>query len=128
MFRRVCLAVSIMAVGACAAGAQTLSPKWEELTAETEFDKIRKGYPVDAPLLRNGQMRNSIETTVIGNEAVVGSNDQKMVWHELGTRTIPPRAVLGPAAIRAGKDIQARFGRTVAAWLAGWSWRNPRLK
>lgn len=102
--------------------------KWEELTAETEFDKIRKGYPVDAPLLRNGQMRDSIETTVIGNEAVVGSNDQKMVWHELGTRTIPPRAVLGPAAIRASKDIQARFGRTVAAWLAGRSWRNPRLK
>ncbi|NOV25889.1 hypothetical protein E5S69_20515 [Cupriavidus necator] len=102
--------------------------KWEELTAETEFEKIRQGYPVDAPLLRTGEMRDSIERTVAGNEAAVGSNEDKMVWHELGTLRVPPRAVLGPAAIRAGEDLKARFSRTVAAWLAGRSWRLPRLK
>lgn len=33
MFRRILLAASILALCACAANAQTLSPKWEELTA-----------------------------------------------------------------------------------------------
>lgn len=102
--------------------------RWEELTAETEFDKIRQGYPVEAPLLRTGELRDSIKKTVQGNEAVVGSDEDKMVWHELGTPTIPPRAVLGPAAIRGMKDVEPRFSLTIGAWLAGRSWRNPRLK
>ncbi|MBO4120288.1 hypothetical protein J5T34_05980 [Cupriavidus gilardii] len=102
--------------------------KWEELTAETEFDKIRHGYPVDAPLLRTGGMRDSIERTVIGNEAAVGSNDDKMVWHEQGTEKVPPRAVLGPAAVRVSEDLQDRLTRVVVAWLAGRGWRRPRLK
>ncbi|SOY56859.1 hypothetical protein [Cupriavidus taiwanensis] len=104
--------------------------KWEELTAETEFEKIRLGYPVDAPLLRTGEMRDSISYVVSleRNAAVIGSDDQKMVWHEQGTPKMPPRAVLGPAAIRANEDLKPRFSRTIAAWLAGRSWRLPRLK
>lgn len=103
-------------------------PKWEDLTPETEFDKIRKGFPVDAPLLRTGEMRASISHKTSGNEAVVGSTDEKMVWHEQGTVHIPPRPVLGPAGIRGMADMQARFAATVAAWLGGRSWRKPRLK
>ena len=102
--------------------------KWEDLADSTEFDKINKGFPVDAPLLRTGELRASIERTVSGNEAAIGSNDKRMEYHELGTVRIPPRAVLGPAAIRANKDMQPRFALTIAAWLGGRAWRRPRLK
>lgn len=102
--------------------------KWEQLKPETEAEKKRLGFQLNAPLERTGEMRDSIEHRTIGNEAAIGSNDDKMVWHELGTPTVPARAVLGPAAIRVGQNLQARFGRVLAAWLAGRGWRRPRLK
>jgi len=105
-----------------------LFAKWEQLKPETEAEKKRLGYRLNAPLERTGEMRDSIGRTVIGTEAAVGSNDDKMVWHELGTPTVPARAVLGPAAIRVGQNLQARLGRVLTAWLAGRGWRRPRLK
>ena len=101
-------------------------PAWAQLQPETEAEKRRLGYKLNAPLERTGGMRNSISHESQGNEAVVGSTDEKMVWHEQGTPTVPPRPVLGPAAIRGMADMQSRFAATVAAWLGGRSWR--RLK
>jgi hypothetical protein len=67
--------------------------------------KIELGYsPGDNPLLRTGQLRDSIEITVHGEEAVIGSNDPVAKWQELGTPDaeypIPPRSFLGAAAFR----------------------------
>lgn len=101
---------------------------WAELKPETEAEKSRLGFKTNAPLERTGEMRDSIQRTVVRNEAVIGSNSDKMVWHELGKGRNPPRAVLGPAAIRVGENLQRRFGIAVAAWLAGRNWRRPRLK
>lgn len=103
-------------------------PAWAQLQPETEAEKRRLGYKQNAPLERTGEMRDSISHESQGNEAVVGSTDEKMVWHEQGTVHIPPRPVLGPAGIRGMADMQARFAATVAAWLGGRSWRKPRLK
>jgi phage gpG-like protein len=102
--------------------------KWDPLTDETEKEKSRLGYKLNAPLERTGEMRRSISRTVSGNEAVVGSTDEKMLWHELGQGNNPPRAVLGPAAIRGAENMKARFALGVAAWLAGRNWRARGLK
>ncbi len=101
-------------------------PAWAQLQPETEAEKRRLGYKQNAPLERTGEMRNSISHKSQGNESVVGSTDEKMVWHEQGTPKVPPRPVLGPAAIRGMADMQASFAATVAAWLGGRRWR--RLK
>ncbi|MCA3183922.1 MULTISPECIES: hypothetical protein [unclassified Cupriavidus] len=103
-------------------------PAWAQLQPDTETEKNRLGYKLNAPLERTGEMRNSISHVTADNESVVGSNDQKLVWHEEGTAKIPPRPVLGPAAIRGMADMQPRFALTVAAWLSGRSWRKPRIK
>lgn len=76
-------------------------PGWAKLADSTEQDKARHGFPPDAPLERTGQMKNSITSEAEGMEAVAGSDDEKIFWHENGTPKMPPRPVLGPAAIKA---------------------------
>ena len=107
---------------------QAIGPysKWQDLADSTEAEKARLGYSVDAPLLRTGEMKNSIERTVHGYEAAVGSNDKNMIYHELGTSKIPPRPVLGPAALHSKPRIEKIIGLSVFAWLAGRGWRSPR--
>ena len=86
---------------------------WPQLADETQDDRVRKGYPANEPLLRTGDMRNSIEYTILTSEkkAYVGSNDDKAVWQELGTsRGIPPRSFLGGAAMRKGEEVAHYVG------------------
>jgi phage gpG-like protein len=66
---------------------------WPALKPETLARKIRSG-----PLLETGELRASIEWHAEGNHGEVGSNLDKAVWHELGTRAIPPRSFLAGAA------------------------------
>jgi hypothetical protein len=82
-------------------------PEWAPL-AETTLDgyhqypgKVKLGYaPPDNPLLRDGDMRDSIAHKVTGHTSVdIGSDEDKMVWAELGTKTEPPRSVLARAGI-----------------------------
>jgi hypothetical protein len=101
-------------------------PKWEDLADSTEAEKARLGYSVDAPLLRTADMQKSIEQKTVGAEAAIGSNDQKMIWHELGTEHIPPRPVLGPAAMHSKDRVTHLIGKTVFAWLSGKGWVRPR--
>ena len=68
--------------------------EWPDLAESTIADKQRHGFPTPKPLLRTGEMRDSIEHTVHGNEGCVGSNNDKAVWQELGTGRIPPRSFL----------------------------------
>ena len=76
---------------------------WPPLQPET----IAKKTTGDSPLLETGEMRDSIEHIVIGHtEAHVGSNNDKALWHELGTKTIPPRSFLGEAARRCEPAIR----------------------
>ncbi len=73
----------------------------------------------DTPLLETGEMRDSIEHTVrikwLGLRYVtyVGSNNQKAVWHELGTPTIPARPFLRGAVDEKIEDIVEATGRRV---------------
>ena len=74
---------------------------WPELADSTKDDRVRLGYTENDPGLREGEMRESITCTARGNEAAVGSNDDKLVWFDQGTNTgQPPREVLARAAFR----------------------------
>lgn len=94
-------------------------PAWADLADSTEREKERLGYPLDAPLLRTGELRDSISHEVSGLEAAIGTPSQVMVYQELGTDTIPPRPVLGPAAIRNEDTIQRILGRAAVTGLLG---------
>lgn len=73
----------------------------------------------DTPLLESGEMRGSIEHTVKGDMAHIGSNNDKAVWHELGTPKVPPRPFLSGAAAAKGKEIADLLGRRAHTALTG---------
>ena len=89
--------------------------EWTPLQPETIARKARG----DTPLLETGELRDSIEHVVgrEGTEVVgyVGTNNPIAKYHELGTRTIPPRSFLGEAAMRQEHKIHAMMERTIAA-------------
>lgn len=92
---------------------------WAELAESTEAEKARKGYLLDAPGLREGDMRDSIKHEVEGREAVVGSEDEKLEWFEFGTPKQPPRPVIGPAAFRNKENIQKILGAAAVEGITG---------
>ena len=90
------------------------NPFWPELKPETIARKARG----NTPLLETGELRDSIEWSAphrSGDEVVgyVGSNNEKAVWHELGTSRVPPRSFLGTAAAGKGPEIAAMAGRII---------------
>lgn len=93
--------------------------EWAPLADSTEYDKARQGYPTDAPLLRKGDLKESIQHEVEGAEAVVGSKSEIAEYQEFGTKTIPPRPFIGPAAFANKDKIEALLGHAVVAGLTG---------
>lgn len=79
---------------------------WPELADSTKKDRVAKGFTENDPLERTGELRDSIGHEVAGKEAAVGSTSDIMVYQELGTPTIPPRPVLGPAAFKNKEKIE----------------------
>ena len=92
---------------------------WPPLKPETIARKLRG----NTPLLETGEMRDSIEWTVHGHgshvEGEVGSNNDKALWHELGTSRIPPRSFLASSAISMEGRIHQMAERAVIAVLEG---------
>jgi hypothetical protein len=86
---------------------------WPPLAAET----LRRKDGVNTPLLEQGNMRDSIEHTVVdSSHGYVGSNDDVAVYQELGTsRGLPPRSFLGRAAQEAGPEVAKIVGEFVGA-------------
>jgi phage gpG-like protein len=104
-------------------------PDWAELTPEYESAKVAAGFEPDAPLLRTGEMKKSMRASAEGHEAVVGSNDKVLEYHEFGTDKMPPRPVLGPAAHFSKPRIFSMMAATTFAWLSGVRLRKvQRLK
>ena len=73
---------------------------WDELAESTINEKRRLGFrgPDFQPLLRDGEMRDSIQGASDGLIGMIGSDDPVLFWQELGTVTIPPRPIT-PLAI-----------------------------
>lgn len=94
-------------------------PAWAELAESTKADRVRQGYPENEPGLRSGEMREGIERNVQGRTGRVGSNDDKMVYFELGSAKQPPRATLAGALIRKEEDVARVIGRHFVGRLFG---------
>ncbi len=93
-------------------------PEWPALAESTIEDKRRKGFPVPKPLLRTGEMRDSISSSKAEWEdpqtvvAYAGSTDPKSKFHELGTSKIPPRPFISLAAQGQERVIQEAMAAT----------------
>lgn len=76
-------------------------PAWEPLAPSTVEDKAALGFgpPDYEPLRRSGILEQSIEGAAVGLTGAIASTDEKMVYHELGTATMPARPVLARALI-----------------------------
>lgn len=92
---------------------------WMELADSTKADRLRMGFTENDPGYRTGEMRESIGHTVDGHEAAVGSDDEYLVYFELGTEKQPPRSILGLAAVHETDAAVDAMSGHVAAVLAG---------
>lgn len=101
---------------------------WPELAEFTKEDRLSKGFTENDPGLRTGEMRDSIEHMVIGDEAHVGSDDDKLVWFELGTVNQPPRSVLGGAVVDEMDKIIGTVGESAIASLVGEGVYNRKMR
>lgn len=86
----------------------TYDYNWKPLAASTLARKS-----ADTPLLETGEMRESIEHTVLGHTAYVGTDDEKAAFHEFGTSKIPARPFLRGALDHKITDIVEATGRRV---------------
>jgi hypothetical protein len=89
---------------------------WPQLASATQANRSQAGYSPNEPGLMTGEMQESIETHVaprkiIGStEGEIGSNDDNMVYFELGTYKQPPRSVLMEAAVHKEKEVVEILG------------------
>lgn len=101
---------------------------WADLADATKADRVNKGYPEDDPLLRTGALRDSIEHTVQGSEAQVGSDEDTAVYLELGTKHMSPRSFLGGALAETLDDVKTIIGEDAVAALVGEQVFNRRTE
>jgi len=87
---------------------------WAPLAESTKADRVRQGYTEDEPLLRSGELRDSIESEVVGLAAIVGTKSQIGFWQEVGTENIPPRPFIGPAYVRKIDPLMESIGRAIS--------------
>lgn len=71
--------------------------KLQTLADATQTERERLGYPANEPLVRTGELRDSLKVKAEGPVAVVGSELEMMAWHEFGISRTPSRPVLGIA-------------------------------
>jgi hypothetical protein len=96
--------------------------KWPQLADATQHEREQEGFAPNEPLLRTGELRDSISAMVEMHgpdrgRAVVGSDSDIAVWQELGTRSIPPRSFLAASAMRSERDLEKIARKFVrAAW------------
>ncbi|MGF6154035.1 hypothetical protein [Pseudomonas fluorescens] len=93
--------------------------EWAELADSTEESKAAKGYPAESPLKASGEMGDSFHHERHGLEAIIGSTDPKMVYHEFGTIKMPPRVVVGSAVLINKEFIRRTLGKAAIEGLIG---------
>lgn len=94
-------------------------PAWAELAESTKADRVAKGFSEDEPLLRTGDLRDSIKHEVSEFEAVIGSESDIAAYQEFGTDKIPPRPFMGPALFNNSERIAKILGAAVAIGVSG---------
>lgn len=90
---------------------------WADLTDETQAQRERMGFTPNDPLLRTGELKDSIVREVEGNTAVIGSHLDKAEYMEFGTKRVPPRPFLGPASFANSEKVQELIGEAAVRGL-----------
>ena len=94
-------------------------PEWAELADFTKQDRLAQGFPENEPLLRTGELRESIKRNNDAHIAYVGSDSDIAVWQELGTDKIPARSFLGGAAVRKSDEAVEIIADAAVAHISG---------
>lgn len=94
-------------------------PEWAELAESTQEERARLGYEPNDPLLRTGELRDSVSHDVHELVATIGSTSEIAEFHEFGTDKIPPRPVFGPALVRNHDRILNELGGAVVSAVIG---------
>jgi phage gpG-like protein len=92
---------------------------WPQLADSTQEDRGKHGFAPNDPLLRTGELRESIGALVVGKHAVVGSDLDIALYQELGTEKIPPRPFLGSSAAAEAEAIAKDIGIGVMRKMTG---------
>lgn len=98
--------------------------EWPELADSTKAERVEAGFTENDPLLRTGELRDSIGVAFDGDHAAVGSDLDKAVDMELGTQHVPARSFLGGAAHRMEHRVVDAMASAVALALASKAPRN----
>lgn len=88
---------------------------WAPLAQATMDQRVSKGFPANNPLLRSGELRDSITMRSEGNGAIIGSTLDIALYQENGTENIPPRPFLGPAAGEVMDGAPELIARVISA-------------
>lgn len=111
-------------------GATGPFPAWAELADYTKAERERLGFTPNDPLLRTGEMRDSIGLTLTEDKVVVGSDSPIAADQEMGTpgarRPIPPRPFLGPAAFAKGHEAVDAIAQAVGRSIAGLPYKRVK--
>lgn len=94
-------------------------PAWPQLANSTQEERARLGFTPDDPLLRRGDLRDSIEHETEQFRTVIGSKSEIAAYQEFGTSRIPPRPFIGPAVVHNEKKIVKLLGGAVARGISG---------
>ena len=87
---------------------------WDPLAESTLKEKAAAGYEVPKPLLRTGELRDSIKIETQGLNAEIGTDHFLGPIHEHGTQHVPPRPFLGPALMSKGNEAVAVIEASIA--------------
>jgi hypothetical protein len=90
-------------------------PAWDELKAST----IERKSGLEQPLIREGELRDSIHHSTDGHIGTVGSDDDAAVYQELGTHNMAPRSFLAGALYRLAPHLVTMVGYEYTKFLAG---------
>lgn len=85
-------------------------PAWAPLSPATQEDRVAKGFTADDPLLRSGELRDSIEVRAVAeDEILVGVFDPEMqtiaaameygYYNVRAQKVVPPRSFIRGTAI-----------------------------
>lgn len=99
--------------------ANGMHDAWPELADSTKAERSRLGFTENDPLLRTGELRDSISHETKGLEAAIGSTSDIAVYQEMGTDKIPPRPFLGAAAYEHIEDVKKIVGGAVITGIVG---------
>jgi hypothetical protein len=91
-------------------------PAWAPLSPATQEDRVAKGYTPDDPLRRSGELRDSIDVRMIGEDtAAVGVFDPEMVpiaasmefgyFNVRANRFVEPRSFIIGTAFEKSEEV-----------------------